>query len=102
MHAIALAKASIRVSGADISKEMIRAAKNNARAARLDVELKTAGFGTLTEAFGSSSTYPFDLIICLGNSLPHLLSQEAILGALTDMAKWSASRRVPPAPKPKL
>jgi len=87
MHAIALAKAGSRVSGADISKEMIRAAKEHARAARLDVDFKTAGFGTLTEAFGSSSSYPFDSIICLGNSLPHLLSQDAILGALADMAK---------------
>lgn len=87
MHAIALAKTGCYVSGADISKEMIRAAKNNARAARLDVDFKTAGFGALTEAFGSSSTYPFDAIICLGNSLPHLLSEEAILDALTDMAK---------------
>jgi len=87
MHAIALAKTGCRVSGADISKEMIRAAKENARAAQLDVEFKTAGFGALVDVFNSSSTYPFDTIICLGNSLPHLLSQSAILGALTDMAK---------------
>jgi len=53
----------------------------------LDVDFKTVGFGALDEVFGNSSTYPFDTIICLGNSLPHLLSGEAILGALTDMAK---------------
>jgi len=87
MHAIALAKINNHVSGADISKEMIRVAKENAHAAQLDVEFKTAGFGKLTETFGSSSSYPFDSIICLGNSLPHLLSPEAILDALTDMAK---------------
>ncbi len=87
MHAIALAEAGNRVSSADIRKEMIRAAKENACTAQLDVDFKTAGFGTLTEAFGSSSSRPFDTIICLGNSLPHLLSQEAILGTLTDMAK---------------
>ncbi len=87
MHAIALAEAGNQVSGADISGEMIRAAKENARAAQLEVEFKTAGFGMLTEAFGNSSSCPFDMIICLGNSLPHLLSQESILGALTDIAK---------------
>jgi len=87
MHAIALAKAGNRVSGSDISKEMIRAAKKNARAARLYVDFKTAGFGALAEVFSNSSTYPFDTIICLGNSLPHLLSEEAILDALTDIAK---------------
>jgi SAM-dependent methyltransferase len=86
MHAIALAKAGNRASGADISTEMVRAAKENARAAQLNIEFKTAGFGMLAEAFTGSSSYPFDSIICLGNSLPHLLSQQAILDGLVDVA----------------
>ena len=89
MHAIALAKAGMRVFGTDLSPEMILVAKENARTAQPNAEFKAAGFGTLAEAFASSSPYPypFDGIICLGNSLPHLLSQEAILDALIDMAK---------------
>ena len=87
MHAIALTKEGLYVSGADISEEMIRKAKENARTAQLDVEFKASRFGTLTKAFVGSSAFPFDAVICLGNSLPHLLSQEAILDALVDMEK---------------
>ena len=87
MHAIALAKTGMRVFGTDLSPEMIRVAKKNARTAQQDVEFKAAGFGMLVETFSSSSSYPFDSIICLGNSLPHLLSQKSILDALVDMTK---------------
>ena len=92
MHAIALAKVNNQVSGADISTEMIRVAKENALSSQLDIEFKTAGFGALAEAFGSSSSYPFDSIICLGNSLPHLLSPEAVLDALTDIWQNACAR----------
>ena len=87
MHALALAKAGMRVSGADLSSQMIHTAKENARAAHSSVEFKTAGFGALEGAFSGSSSFPFDAVICLGNSFPHLLSQEALLDALDDMAK---------------
>lgn len=87
MHAIALAKAGMRVSGADLSAEMIRVAKTNARAAQSSVEFKTAGFGVLAETFAGSSSFPYDAVICLGNSLPHLLSPESIMDTLADMAK---------------
>ena len=86
MHAITLAKTGMRVSGTDLSPEMIRTAKENALTAQSKAEFKAAGFGTLAEAFASSSSYPFDGIICLGNSLPHLLSGKAILDTLADMA----------------
>ena len=86
MHAIALAKTGIRVFGTDLSPEMIRTAEENARAAQSNAEFKAAGFGALAEAFAGSSSFPFDSIICLGNSLPHLLSGEEILDALADMA----------------
>ena len=87
MHAIALAKTGMRVFGTDLSPGMIRVAKENAHTAQSNAEFKAAGFGALAEVFSGSSPFPFDSIICLGNSLPHLLSQEAILDALADMAK---------------
>ena len=88
MHAIALAKTGMRVFGTDLSPEMIRVAKENARATQSRAEFKAAGFGALAEAFADSSpsAYPFDSIICLGNSLPHLLSGKTILDTLVDMA----------------
>ncbi len=87
MHAIALAKTGMRVFGTDLSPEMIRIAKENARTAQSKAKFKAAGFGSLAGAFADSSPYPFDSIICLGNSLPHLLSVEVILDALVDMAR---------------
>jgi len=89
MHAIALAKTGMRVFGTDLSPGMIRVAKENAHTAQSNAEFKAAGFGALAESFSGSSPYPypFDVIICLGNSLPHLLSGEAILDALADMGK---------------
>ena len=89
MHAIALAKSGLCVFGTDLNPEMIQVAKENARTAQSKTEFKAVGFGALAEAFASSSPYPypFDGIICLGNSLPHLLSGEAILDTLVDMAK---------------
>jgi glycine/sarcosine N-methyltransferase len=86
MHAIALAKEGNNVSGADISPEMIKKAQENAYTAQVDVDFKSAGFGDLEQAYQNASLYHFDALICLGNSLPHLLSPDEILAALKDMA----------------
>ena len=88
MHAITLARTGVRVFGTDLSPGMIQVAKENARTTQSNAKFETAGFGALAKAFTGSSPYPypFDGIICLGNSLPHLLSCDAILDALIDMA----------------
>ena len=86
MHAIALAKEGNEVSGADISPEMIKKAQENAFTAQVDVDFKPTGFGDLTQAYSNTSLRPFDALICLGNSLPHLLSTDELLAALKDMA----------------
>ena len=91
MHAIALATEGFQAAGADISGEMIRQAKTNTEMANKAVEFKPAGFGELAKAFSDSAHFPFDGLICLGNSLPHMLSKEAISGALADMANCLCS-----------
>lgn len=83
MHAVALAKLGFQMTGADLSGGMIERARANAAEAGEAVRFKTAGFGSLTETFGASS---FDAILCLGNSLPHLLDQKELTGALEDFA----------------
>ena len=80
-HAIALAKSGMQVTGADLSAEMIDVAHENARAAGVSVDFKAAGFGALAAAFGEKS---FDALLCLGNSLPHLLTQSDLLAAMKD------------------
>lgn len=83
MHAIALAQRGYAVAGADLSTGMIERARLNAADAGADVRFETAGFGELAQTFGSGS---FDALLCLGNSLPHLLTPGDITAALADFA----------------
>jgi glycine/sarcosine N-methyltransferase len=83
MHAIALAKAGYKTAGADLSVGMIEQACANALAERVSVRFEKAGFGELGKVFGEDS---FDALLCLGNSLPHLLDSEALAISLADFA----------------
>ena len=79
-HAIALAQKGYRTAGCDASPVMIEQARANASKARVPVRFEVADFarmGVFSEIF--------DAVLCLGNSLPHLLSQEALVDALEHM-----------------
>ena len=80
-HVLALAKEGVQAAGADISLEMIRVARENARAAGVDPRFEAAGFGSLAQMFDAGS---FDALLCLGNSLPHLLTPMELANALKD------------------
>ena len=57
-------------------------ARANARAAGVDVRFEVAGFGELAAQVGTG----FDAVLCLGNSLPHLLAPADLEAALADFA----------------
>jgi glycine/sarcosine N-methyltransferase len=80
-HAIALARRGYQVVGADLSEAMVDQARENAAAAGVDVTFAVAGLGDL-RSLGAT----FDAAICLGNSLPHLLTEQSLAGALDDFA----------------
>jgi glycine/sarcosine N-methyltransferase len=80
-HAVALARQGFECAGADSSAKMIEIAQTNAQSANQDVLFKQAGFGQLFQAFNGQS---FDSMICLGNSLPHILDKNKMVEALTD------------------
>ncbi len=80
MHAVALAQEGYEVVGADLSLKMIEAARANA--AGVAVHFVVAGFGELYTKLGGS----FDALLCLGNSLPHLLTPADLEAALADFA----------------
>ena len=86
MHAIALAQRGYRTAGADLSPGMIQKAADNAAAAGVSVRFEPCGFGGLSGCFRGDPLMPFDLLLCLGNSLPHLLSEDDIRAALVDFA----------------
>jgi glycine/sarcosine N-methyltransferase len=87
-HAIALAQSGYRTAGADLSSAMIERARHNAAGAGMDVRFETAGFGSLAGTFGERSC---DALLCLGNSLPHLLSQSVLQAALEDFSRCLAT-----------
>lgn len=81
MHAIALAQRGYEVAGSDLSSKMIAQARQNADRAGVQVRFETIGFGEQTVVFGEKR---FDAVFCLGNSLPHLLTEDDVLRTLTD------------------
>ena len=83
MHAIALAKQGHMVSAADLFPQMILKGQDNARQAGVEVQFEAAGFGEMAQAFGREQ---FDLVLCLGNSFPHVLSEVELINALQDFA----------------
>ncbi len=83
MHVIALARRGYPAAGADLSAAMIERARANAVVAGVEARFEAAGFGALEATFGARS---FDALLCLGNSLPHLLDRPALAGALADFA----------------
>jgi glycine/sarcosine N-methyltransferase len=81
-HAIALTHRGYDVFGADLSVPMIERARQNAeRQNAADVTFAVAGLGDL-----ASLGERFDAVLCLGNSLPHLLTAAAVAEALSDFA----------------
>ncbi len=92
MHAVALAHKGYEVMGADLSARMIERARANADGAGVDVRFEAAGFGELALRFPPPQAGEgqgggnFDALLCLGNSLPHLLTPESLATALADFA----------------
>jgi glycine/sarcosine N-methyltransferase len=85
MHAIALAQHGFIAAGADLSEGMIERARANAAEAGKKVNFQAAGFSQLSETF-DTARQPFDTLLCLGNSLPHLLTSQDQHDALADFA----------------
>lgn len=83
MHPIALAQCGFATAGADSSQGMVDRARENASSAGVQVHFEKAEFGSLASAFGKAT---FEAVLCLGNSLPHLLSLADLSAALVDFA----------------
>jgi SAM-dependent methyltransferase len=88
MHAIALATHGFDVVGTDVSQGMIEQSRANAEQADVAVQFEVAGFGelapTLIEGTGQRS---FDALLCLGNSLPHVLTARELQNTLEDFGR---------------
>jgi glycine/sarcosine N-methyltransferase len=81
-HVLALTEAGYDVTGADLSTGMIAQARRQAAATGNRVRFEVAGFGQLHDRLGDG----FDALLCLGNSLPHVLTAETLHATLADFA----------------
>jgi ubiquinone/menaquinone biosynthesis C-methylase UbiE len=82
VYGLALAKRGVRVLGTDISSAMLDQAARDARKENLQVTWLQAPMQRL----GRDVTGSYDAILCMGNSLPHLVSQADLEAALTSFA----------------
>jgi SAM-dependent methyltransferase len=82
MHAIALAGRGFSMVGTDLSPGMINQARLNGAAAGVEVRFEVAGFGAISENVGERCV----ALLCLGNSLPHLLTPSDLADTLSDFA----------------
>jgi glycine/sarcosine N-methyltransferase len=83
-HALALARWGYDVAGADASPAMIALAQAKAAEVGLDMPLVVSDLAALGEMLPGAR--PYDAVLCLGNSLPHLLTQADLVAALRGMA----------------
>jgi SAM-dependent methyltransferase len=79
-HSIALSRRGFRAAGADASPAMIARARQNAAEAGANVFFAIADFRHLHEIPGT-----FDALLCLGNSLPHVLAESDLQEAFRQM-----------------
>jgi 2-polyprenyl-3-methyl-5-hydroxy-6-metoxy-1,4-benzoquinol methylase len=86
MHAMMLARMGVSVTAADISEAMLDQARRRAADAGLAVKWVHAPMQDIAKNVEG----PFDAILCLGNSLPHLLDAHQLTRALAGFAKLLA------------
>jgi SAM-dependent methyltransferase len=80
-HAIALAQRNYAVAASDISAAMIARARENAAREHVSISFAVAGFLELNTTYREQ----FDAVLCLGNSLPHVLIEDAAITSLRNM-----------------
>lgn len=90
MHAMMLARMGASVTGADISRAMLDQARRRAVDTGLDVRWIHAPMQDIAERVEG----PFDAILCLGNSLPHLLDGRELTRALAGFGGLLAPKGV--------
>jgi len=94
-HALALSRWGYEVAGVDASPVMVEMARRKAAEAGLVIPFAVADLGGLAglaggetdegDAAGVLRLAPYDAVLCLGNSLPHLLAQADLVAALSGM-----------------
>jgi len=77
-HSVLLATLGVRVTAVDGSTEMLMVLNRHAEERHLKIHTVQAGFENVNDILPE----PFDAVFCLGNTLPHLLTEEALVRSL--------------------
>ncbi|MFQ5594283.1 MAG: class I SAM-dependent methyltransferase [Anaerolineae bacterium] len=80
-HALAFTDWGLEVAGCDQSPAMTELARAKAEAENLDVSFFVSSLSDLA----NHATPPFDAVVCLGNSLPHLLTDDELDAGLAGL-----------------
>ncbi len=83
LYARALAEAGVEVTAADLSEEMLAQAKARCPAAGPAITWVQAPMQEIAERVDGR----FDAVLCMGNSLPHLLADGELAGTLAGFAR---------------
>jgi glycine/sarcosine N-methyltransferase len=81
-HSLLLAGLGVRVTAVDVSGEMLNRLESHSAKMALDIRRVRSGFTGLGEILKG----PFDAVFCMGNTLPHLLTEPEIGKALETFA----------------
>jgi glycine/sarcosine N-methyltransferase len=82
-HALLLARLGVDVTAVDISGEMLRKCEENATTLGVRVKTLQSDFAHIPALV----TQSFDAVLCLGNSLAHILTNEALSDSLAAFRK---------------
>lgn len=81
-HSLLLGELGVKVTAVDVSKQMLEHLKIHAREAHAKIELLESSFQELPDRLHRT----FDAVFCLGNSLPHLLTQHELIQSLKNFS----------------
>jgi SAM-dependent methyltransferase len=80
-HVVMFNEMGLSATGSDLSPAMIERAKLNAKKRNINARFEIADFRSLSKTFNEK----FDAVICVGNSLPHLLNDQDLITALNEI-----------------
>lgn len=81
-HSILMGQLGVHVTAVDLSKKMLERVSSHARDAGLDIEVIESSFIDLPDR----TKKKYDALLCLGNSLPHLLTSKDLEKSMKNFA----------------
>lgn len=82
-HLIMLSNLGFKLFGSDYSEPMLEVCRKNLALFHVDAEIKVCDYRTLESAWPGT----FDAVLCLTQSLNHMLAHEDLVGALRSMRR---------------